>query len=128
INGKVQGELVSVWSSVELGPTAEIEGETVAVGKPLKMDPNAKLGRGPIQVPLGNFALRLDSFRRNVLEGVLLRPLPPHVKWAWVIGGCFFALHLLVALLLSQPVQACARTLVAKPVRSLFVGVLVGVL
>jgi hypothetical protein len=39
INGKVGGELVLVLSSADLGPDAEINGQTTVVGGPLEVDP-----------------------------------------------------------------------------------------
>lgn len=128
LDGKVGGDLVSIWSTVELGPNAEVLGKAVAVGKPLKLDPAAKLAVSPVEVPIGDWSIRFESFKRNVLEGVLLRPLPPHVRWAWFLAVGFFLLHLAVAVVLGAPVRACARTLVERPVRSLFAGVLVTVL
>lgn len=128
INGLVRGELVSILSTVELGPGADIRGEAVNVGKPLKIDPAAKLASPVKDIRFGGLGFRWEAFQKHILQGVLLRPLPPGTRWAWTIGAMFFVIHLLVALLLPQPVRACAQTLTSQPVRSVFVGLLIAVL
>jgi uncharacterized RDD family membrane protein YckC len=128
IDGLVRGQMVSILSTVNLGPGADIRGEVVNVGKPLQIDPAAKLASPVKDFRFGGLGLRWEAFQKHILQGVLLRPLPPGTRWAWTIGALFFVLHLLVALLLPQPVRACVQTLTTQPVRSIFVGLLIAVL
>ena len=128
INGKVGGELVLVLSSADLGPDAEINGQTTVVGGPLEVDPGAKLLGGKHEIRVGAHLPNLEWIKKDFFQGVLLRPLPPRVGWAWVIALCFFTMHLFVVLLLPRTVQVCSETLQARPVRSFFVGMLVFIL
>jgi uncharacterized RDD family membrane protein YckC len=128
INGKVGGEVVLVLSSADLGPDAEINGQTTVIGGPLNADPGAKLLGGKHEVSIGAHLPNFDWIKKNFVHGVFLRPLPPRVGWVWVVALFFFAMHLFVALLLPRTVQVCSETLQARPVRSFFVGMLVFIL
>src|SRR5262249_31640272 len=128
INGKVGGELVLVGSSADLGPDAEISGQTTVIGGPLNADPGAKLHGGKHEVAVGAHLPNFGWIKQNIVHGVFLRPLPPPAAWAWGIALCFFLIHLFVMLLLPRTVQVCSETLQSRPIRSFFVGLLVLIL
>ena len=66
----------------------------------LDADPGAKLLGGKHEVSIGGHLPNFDWIKENFVQGVFHRPLPPRVGWVWVIALSFFAIHLLVALLL----------------------------
>jgi uncharacterized RDD family membrane protein YckC len=128
VNNKVRGELVAIMSDVELGPKAELRGQAVSVGGKFKKDPAAQLHGTPPEVVVAGFLPGFDWFDRNVINGVLLRPLPPSLGWVWMIGLIFIGLHFLVLVLLPKPVKVCAETLGERPISCFFVGLLAYVL
>ena len=124
VNGKVKGDVVTVLSDLELGPNADISGQVVRVGGSYRKDPGAQLRGEDAEVAIAGSLPGYAWFERNIFEGVLLRPLPPGLAWAWAVGIAFIVLHLVVLLLMARPVQACSETLRTRPVRSFFVGFL----
>jgi uncharacterized RDD family membrane protein YckC len=123
IDGKVHGDVVAVLSDLELGPKAEVSGQVVRIGGSYKKDPGARIHGEETEVPLGAMP-GYAWLERNIFKGVLWRPLPPNLTWAWLVGFAFVLLHLVVLLLMARPVQACSDTLRARPIRSFFVGFL----
>jgi uncharacterized RDD family membrane protein YckC len=128
VNGKVQGDVVAVMSDLEFGPKAEVSGQVVRIGGTYKKDPGAVLHQEDTEVAVGGSLPGYAWFENNVVHGVLLRPFPPRLAWAWAVGLAFMALHFVVLLLMARPVQACSETLRARPVRSFFVGFMAYVL
>lgn len=124
INGKVHGDLVSVISTVNLGPQAEVDREVTVVGEPLTKSAGAKIHGRVNEVDLSGIIPTRDWIDHNLIHGIFVRPLPPAVKWTWKITLVAFVLNLMIALLLARPVQKCAETLVAKPIRSFIAGLL----
>ncbi|MBI3418242.1 MAG: RDD family protein [Verrucomicrobia bacterium] len=128
INGKIMGELVSIISTVELGPQSEINGETTVVGEQIIKAPGAKIHGRMNVVDLSGVIPTRAWINHNLVNGIFLRPLPPTVKWAWGVTLIAFALNFILALLLARPVQVCAETLIARPIRSFFFGLLLLIL
>jgi uncharacterized RDD family membrane protein YckC len=130
INGTVDGELVLVMASADVGPRAEVRGQTVVIGGPLSAAPGAKLraGKHEVAVGIGHKIPGLEWWRRNVVHGILIRPLPPSLGWAWLVAGALFLFNLIIAIVLAQPVQQCANSLIEQPIRSFLVGLLVFVM
>ena len=128
INNKVHGELVSVLSNIELGPNAEVDGDAVTVGGALKKAPGARIHGQTPEIRLPSFVPDYNWLDRNVFKGVMLRPFPPTLTWAWIAALVFFGIHLVILLLMPRPVQRCAENLVERPLRCLLVGILTYIL
>jgi uncharacterized RDD family membrane protein YckC len=128
INNRVHGEVVGVLSNVELGSKAEVDGDAVTVGGTLNKRPGATVHGESPQIRLPSFVPDYNWLERNVFKGFLLRPFPSNLRWTWIAALAFFAIHLLILLIMPVPVQRCAETLVESPLRCLLVGILAYVL
>lgn len=123
INGSV-GEVVAVFGDVELGPQAEIRGETVLIGGMLKSDAAAVM-RGEIQEI--TLPWNMHAWLRPWVEHCLMlgRPLAfaPGLEWAWTLAVGFLAFYVLLALMFPASVERCARTLETRPGESVIASV-----
>src|SRR5439155_22216911 len=110
VNGKVTGDFVVVGGSAELGPKAEVDNDLVVVGGVLKGDPEAKVGGKRVVLGIGSKVLNMPGCKGLedwIGHGLFLgRPLPPQVRWSWIVAGIFLALYLLLAVLFPGPLQA----------------------
>lgn len=128
INGTANGDVVAVMGNVQVGPNAVVKGEIVSVGGRVIRAPGAQID-GPVQqVPfLGDKEIRFDGLREWVKRCLLLgRPLAfgPHLGWAWGLALSFFAVYLLLALIMGKAVNRCAETLERRPGMTFLTAVL----
>ncbi len=127
LNGEVKGNLVAPLSSVELGPKAVVGGDAVAIGGGLHLADGAEIRGNRVTVPLPLDLLgatRLGAgFGTSLKELVFkARPLSLQVRWVWGIWVVLFAVHLLLALLFHQAVQAGALVLRSRPASAFLMG------
>lgn len=128
IDGVVKGTVVVVPGPVTFGPNAEISEETVVVGE-FQRDPDAKFGRHFQAVPIPNLVPIITGAKDFVFEGVIMmRPLPPSVRWVWVLHGAMFLVLIAMTLLFPKPVEVGAKAIADRPVVSIFSGFLTAVL
>jgi uncharacterized RDD family membrane protein YckC len=120
LNSEVEGELVVVMGQARLGPRAVVHGDTIVVGGRLTADPEATLHGQKLEVA-GFLPAIGDWFRYGLFWG---RPFPPTVGWVWFVVGLHFLLYLLVAALLSRPVESCERVLEAQALPAFGIGLL----
>jgi uncharacterized RDD family membrane protein YckC len=127
IDGHVTGTVVVVPGPVTFGPHAIVDNETVVVGD-FKRDPGAKLARfQPVQIP--EMVPIVTGAKDFIFQGVLLmRPLPPSVRWVWVFHGAMLVLLIAMTLLFPKPVQVGAKAIADRPVVSMFSGFLTAIL
>ena len=128
IDGPVRGSVVVVPGPVVFGPNADIEDETVVVGE-YKRDPGAKFGRNFQPVPIPNLVPIVTGAKDFIFDGlILMRPLPPSVRWVWVFHGAIFLILIGMTLLFPKPVQIGAKAIADRPVVSIFSGFLTAIL
>ncbi|HEX2101597.1 MAG TPA: RDD family protein, partial [Candidatus Synoicihabitans sp.] len=131
INGVVRGEVVAVMGSVQLGPNARVEGDIVTIGGQVDRAPGAQAMGEVHQVgPLPAFGSGFPGLRTWFEKCFVLgRPLAfdRQVLWAWTIAGIFVVMYLLIALLFTRPIVACAETMETRPGRTLGVAVLLAI-
>ncbi|HUS34420.1 MAG TPA: RDD family protein [Verrucomicrobiae bacterium] len=128
IDGVVKGTVVVVPGPVTFGPNAEIAEETVVVGE-FQRDPDAKFGRHFQAVPIPNLVPIITGAKDFVFEGVIMmRPLPPSVRWVWVFHGAMFLVLIGMTLLFPKPVEVGAKAISDRPVVSIFSGFLTAIL
>lgn len=128
INGPVHGTIVVVPGPVKFGPKADIKDDAVVVGS-FERDPNAKFNRHfqPVSVP--NLVPVITGAKDFVFEGlIMMRPLPPSVRWVWVFHGAMFLVLIGMALLFPKPVEVGAKAIGERPVVSIFSGFLTAIL
>ena len=132
VNGKVTGDFVVVGGSAELGPKAEVDNDLVVVGGVLKADPEAKVNGKRVVLGIGSKVLNMPGCKGLedwIGHGLFLgRPLPPQVRWSWIVAGIFLALYLLLAVLFPGPLQASIGVLETRPGSSFLTGLLAFVL
>ena len=126
VNAPVEGDVVAVLGSVELGPNAKVRGNVVVVGGQLKRDDGATV-RGSVQnilsIPTGA-VVGLRSWLSNCVR--YLRPLAfaPGLGWAWTIALGFLGLYTLMAVLFREPVDRCVKTLQEHPGQTIVASLL----
>jgi uncharacterized RDD family membrane protein YckC len=145
IEGTMLGDLVVVFGTVRVGPTASINGSLIAVGGNVEIQPGAAVRRDlivvgggldapPSFVPGGeHFAIgakgiadRLHTIVPWLTEGLLLgRPIVPRLSWVWAIVGFTFLASIALALLFLGSVRTCADAVAARPFTTFLVGLLV---
>ncbi|MFL6617388.1 MAG: RDD family protein [Povalibacter sp.] len=127
VNNHVGGDVFALFGNVELGPQARVDGEVVVISGELIRDPAAKI-RGDInEVTLPFEFGRFEWLRPWVKHCLLLgRPLAMEqgLGWAWTLAIGFLALYLVLALMFSQSVENCVKTLEQRPGRTLVASVL----
>ena len=126
VNAPVEGDVVAVLGSVELGPNAKVRGNVVVVGGQLMRDAGATV-RGGVQnilsIPSGA-VVGLRSWLSNCVR--YLRPLAfaPGLGWAWTIALGFLGLYTLMAVLFREPVDRCVKTLQEHPGQTIVASLL----
>jgi uncharacterized RDD family membrane protein YckC len=128
IDGPVHGTLVVVPGPVTFGPNASIEDQAVIVGE-YHRDPKAKFAHGfqPVAVP--KLVPLITGAKDFVFEGLLMmRPLPPSVRWVWIFHGAMFLVLMAMTLLFPKPVEVGAKAIADRPVVSIFSGFLTAIL
>jgi uncharacterized RDD family membrane protein YckC len=129
INGPVKGDTVLVLTEGTFGPKAHTHGDVMAVGIAPNVDSSARLEHSPETVALGPLTEFFRGFKDYFFRGILLgRPFPPSVGWVWGVAGLFLVFHLLLAVVLAQPLRACMTTLREQPARSFLIGLLTCIL
>lgn len=148
IEGRVEGDVVVVFGSARVAPTAAIEGSLVVVGGSATIESGATPVRdllvigGTLTAPagvsasgehvvIGNAGIgsALAGLTPWVLRGPLWgRLVVPDLRWVWVAVGTFFLIYLLLNAMFHAPVRACAEAIAAKPLSVFFMGLLVLVL
>jgi len=127
VNNHVGGDVFALFGNVELGPQARVDGEVVVISGELIRDPAASI-RGDInEVTLPFEFGRFEWLRPWVKHCLLLgRPLAMEqgLGWAWTLAIGFLALYLVLALMFSQSVENCVKTLEQRPGRTLVASVL----
>lgn len=127
INGIVHGTVIAVPGPVHFGPNADVHQDAVAVGAYTR-DKDAKLP-SLREVPIPEMVPFIMGLKDFVFQGVvLLRPLPPSVKWVWLAHGAIFMILLGLTVLFPKPVQVGASAIANRPVVSIFSGFLTAIL
>jgi uncharacterized RDD family membrane protein YckC len=128
VDGKVNGSMV-VIGQAQLGPLAEIHGDSYIIGGGLTADPGARFHGERVEISLGSLGALLDWSTDWITHGLLLmRPFPHRSVWAWVMAGVLLAFYLALTLLFRRPIEAASNTLRAQAVYSFFVGILAFIL
>ena len=146
INGTVEGDVVVVLGSLELGSTSVIEGDAVVVGGSIEVLPGA-VAEGDLVVvggaldapvefspggelavvgvgagPTDAFAPAFAWLTKGLLWG---RPLVPELLWTWILVAVFALLYLATNSIFERPVRDVASALASKPLTCFLVGGLV---
>jgi uncharacterized RDD family membrane protein YckC len=128
INGRVSRNVVIVPGPVKFGPKTDIREDAIVVGEG-KADPEAKFGRGLHPVPVPELVGVIGGAKDFVFQGLLMmRPLPPHVRWVWFAHGGMLLALLGLMLLFPKPVRYGAAAIADRPVMSMFSGFLTVIL
>ena len=145
IQGTMRGDLVVIFGTVRVGPSATINGSLIAVGGNVDVQPGAAVRRDlvvigggldapPSFVPGGEhiaigakgIADRLHAIVPWLTEGLLLgRPIVPRLSWVWAIVGFTFLASIALTLLFLGSVRTCADAVAARPFTTFLVGLLV---
>lgn len=123
VNGSV-GDVVAVFGDVELGPQAEVRGETILIGGTLSTDSDAVISGEIQEITL---PWNMHTWVRPWIEHCLLlgRPLAfaPGLEWAWTLAVGFLAFYVLLALMFPASLERCVRTLETRPGESVIASV-----
>ncbi len=144
IEGRVTEDVVVVLGKVQVGSTAEIDGNFVSVAGTVEVADGARVhgdyvvvgdatepasfSPGGQHVVIGTAGLA-GSLRRLVpwlVHGLALgRPIVPWLGWVWLVAGVCFFLNLCLNLVFDAPVRSCAATLRTSPFSAFIAGLLV---
>ena len=118
-------DVVAVGGSVKVGPDAVVEGDAVSIGGEVKIDPSGVVEGEHVTVGVGGLAGLLGSVK-SIKEK---RQESEHgVAWSFFMlllkYGIFFALALLVVMLVPRRVEVLAATMMNDPLRSIGTGIL----
>jgi uncharacterized RDD family membrane protein YckC len=148
IDGRVDRDVVVVLGSARLGPAAIVDGSLVVIGGGATIAQGAAV-RGDMVVVGGTLNAPSDfspggehvvigfPVLGNALRGIVPwitrgllwgRLIVPELRWIWIVVGTVFLIALLVNTLFDRAVRGCADTLVARPLSSFLLGLLVAVL
>jgi uncharacterized RDD family membrane protein YckC len=128
IDGKINGSMV-VIGQAQLGPLAEIHGDSYVIGGGMTTDPGARVHGERVEISLGSFGALLDWSTDWITQGLLLmRPFPHRSVWAWGVAGVLLALYLALTLLFRRPIEAASTLLRAQGVKSFLIGLLAFIL
>ena len=128
VDSHVSEQVVAVFGNVELGPHADIGGDTISVGGVVKRDPSA-ITHGNV-IESASFLGTVGSLTgvHSWIHHCLMygRPLAlaPGLGWAWVLALSFLGLYLLIALLFPKSIEQCLRTIDAQPGRTALAALL----
>ena len=145
IDGYVRGDVVVVFGTVQIGPTAVINGSLIVVGGNVAVQPGAAVhqdlvvigggldasteftpGGQHIAIGANAIADRLRNVVPWITEGLLLgRPIVPRLGWVWGIVFFVFLASLVLALLFIDTVRTCADAIAARPFSAFLTGLLV---
>ena len=129
LNSKVRGNVVVVFGTAEFGPKAEINRDLVLIGGTIDSDGGVKIGGDRVEIGLLKKFPMLEGSLAWVKSGLILgRPLPPGVRWVWMLAGVFLVINILVSLMFPRSTQACVTALDVRPIGSLFAGLLLLIL
>lgn len=124
VNGKVDGDVIVILGQLTLGPKAVVGRDVNVLFGKLDRAPGAKIRGSYRQVDKADVP-GVAPFLAWVNHGLLyMRPLPPNVKWVWVLAGIFLVVNLLLLALFPRPIQACVDTVESRPVTAFFTGLL----
>ena len=124
INGKINGTLVVVPGPAHFGPNAEVMDEAIVVGQTFK-DKGAKFHGEFHPVAIPDLVPIITGAKDFLFEGVLyMRPLPPNVRWVWVVHGAMLLGLAGLTLLFPSPVKIGAAAIADRPVVSMLSGFL----
>jgi uncharacterized RDD family membrane protein YckC len=144
VAGRILGDLVVVLGDLRLERTAVIEGSVIVVGGRVSIDEGAAIEDdfvtvgGEVDAPagfipgsehvvfgppgLGNVMRDVAPwFTRGLLWG---RVVVPDLPWVWSVVGIALLVTLIITVAFPGAVLASTETLSARPVGSLFAGVL----
>ncbi|HEY6227835.1 MAG TPA: RDD family protein [Verrucomicrobiae bacterium] len=128
IDGPVHGTVVVVPGPVKFGPNADIAEDAVVVGSYQK-DPKAKIGGQFHPVDIPNLVPVVTGAKDFIFEGlIMMRPLPPSVRWVWIFHGAMLLVLIGMTLLFPKPVAVGAKAIGERPVVSIFSGFLTAIL
>lgn len=128
IDGRIEGQLI-VIGEAELGPKAQIRGDSFVIGGRMMADPGANISGQRCEITLGHLGALLGWTTDWVTEGLLLmRPFPHNCYWAWIVAGGLLFLYLVLAVLFRRPVEASSDNLRAKTIYSFLIGLLAFIL
>jgi uncharacterized RDD family membrane protein YckC len=145
ISGHVNEDLFVFFGDTRINETATIDGSVIIVGGSVSVATGATVRRGfaafggvvnegagfaPGQeyIVIDPRAIGIDSAALGgwITGGLLLgRPLVPSQPWVWMVAGMFFLVHLIILLVAERPVRRCTQTVVARPLTTFLIGLLV---
>jgi uncharacterized RDD family membrane protein YckC len=148
IAGEVDRDVVVVFGSVRLEPTAVIHGSVVVTAGGLTVAEGARIDRdvvvtgGSVDAPAGFAPAReyvvvglpgmgrqaeaiVPFFTRGLLWGRLIVPSLP---WLWVVVAVIVLAYLAINMLFDRAVVACRQAITDRPLGSFLMGLLVLVL
>ena len=146
INGTVEGDVVVVLGSLELGSTSLVEGDAVVVGGSIKVLPDA-VAEGDVVIVGGALDAPVEFSPSGELvvvgaraghtevlapvfawlaKGLLWgRLLVPELLWTWILVAVLALLYLATNSIFERPVRDVASALASKPLTCFLVGGLV---
>jgi hypothetical protein len=128
IDGEVEGEVVVVGGTCQLGPHAQIRRDVTVVGGTLDRDPGAVVGGRVNEVGVGGSTIGLRPFRRHsgFNFGAPFSRLTPFVRLvgSFVRVGLLILLACVIVLLAQTPVEQIAARAAAEPVKAGLIGFL----
>lgn len=128
LDGYVGGDFIVVMGSANLGPNAEIDGDTVVIGGSISRDNDSITDGEVINIPflsplITNQFHELPLFIQECI--LLFRPISPNVSLTLYIAGVFLIFYLLLAALFPGPMEKSRKAIEVKPLQSFFSGVLI---
>ena len=127
VDAEIGGDIFAAFGDVELGPNAIVSGDVLSVGGRINRDPRAIVSGKLQEIEIAGKFGRLEWLRPWIKHCLLLaRPLAiePGLGWAWAIALGFLAFYVLIAVMFSDAVEACVRTVEKQPGQSVLAALL----
>ena len=139
LSGTVGGDFVVLGSRATVAPGAKVDGDILVVAGRLESPPDFAPGGDMVVADtmfLGDFAgmsptIRtwIDRLMPWVTQGLLLgRMIVPNLLWVWAFVGILLAVFFGLNFVFDTQVRASIQPLVAKPLTTFLIGLLVLVL
>lgn len=122
----IHGSLVVIGGSATIAEGAAVHGDLALVGGVIDAPPGFYADGTQVVIGTPGIGAALKGAVPWLTRGLLWgRLIVPGLSWVWLIVGVVFLIGLAVNVLFDRPVRACATSIVARPLSSFLLGLLV---
>lgn len=125
ISGVIEDRLTLILGRGEFGPKSSIGPDSLLVGGPFDITSGAEIDPDTTEINIAPVVSVFEGLKRWFMGGLLYgRILVPYLGWNWVVVGVTTGIYLLLLGMFRLGVTNTTATLQARPLSSMFAGVL----